>query len=83
MSELNGIAKVLKTVNRAKDLLLDVKRSREDAAESSVLLRSNTKMPVIKEDSDYRAEKELNLLSFKLLLQKFMVNSVILILGNL
>lgn len=75
MSVLTSVAQTSKAVNKAKNILLDVKKSRNNAEESAVTLKSNSKRSVFVENADYRSEKELNLSNFKLLLKKFMVSN--------
>lgn len=73
MSVLTSVAQTIKAINKAKNMLMDIKKSRTIAEDSSVTLKSNPKKSVFIENADYRAEKELNLSNFKLLLKKFMV----------
>ena len=76
MSILTSVAQTIKTVNKAKNVVLDVKISRSIAEGSSITLKSNPKTPLFAENAGYRAEKEMNLSTFKLLLRKFMVSII-------
>ena len=79
MSVLAKAMNVVKTVNKAKDVLMGIAKSKSDTVDSSVNLKSNPNVPVIAENADYRADKELNLANFKLLLKKFIVQLIIFI----
>jgi hypothetical protein len=66
-------AQTVKTVNKATNVLLDVQKSRANADRLSVALMTKENGFMPQEKANYRAEKELNLSNFKLLLDKFQV----------
>jgi archaellum component FlaF (FlaF/FlaG flagellin family) len=63
----------VKNVSKAKRVLLDVIKSKKNTERLAVSLKSKSNNSILKEKAHYRAEKELNLSSFKHLLNKFVV----------